>query len=57
MMVSAILYLALIGTADTLHEAEICFMIAGAWALVTVLYVALAGRRKGRTLLGAPVPR
>jgi amino acid transporter len=57
MMVSAILYLAITGTSDTLHEAEICFIIAGAWAVVTVLYVALTGRRKGRTLLGAPVPR
>ena len=57
MMVSAILYLAIIGTSDSLHEAEICFMIAGAWAVVTVLYVALTGRRKGRTLLSASVPR
>jgi hypothetical protein len=53
MMVSMILYLAIIGTADSLHEAEICFIIAGAWAVVTVLYVALTSRRKGRTLLGA----
>src|SRR5262249_8558562 len=51
MMVSAILYLALIGTADTLHEAEICFIIAGAWAVVTVLYVALTGRRNRRSIL------
>ncbi len=57
LMVSAILYLAFIGTADSLHEAYICFAIAGAWALVTILYVALTGRRKGRSLIGAPVPR
>jgi amino acid transporter len=57
MMVCAILYLAFIGTADTLHEAEICLIIAGAWAVVTVLYVALTSRRKGRSVVGTPVPR
>ena len=54
LMVSAIFYLAFIGTADTLHEAEICFMIAGAWAVVTILYVAVTGRRTGRSVIGAP---
>ena len=54
MMVSAILYLALIGTADTLHEAEICFIIAGAWALVTVLYVALRSSRTGKPIIARP---
>ena len=57
MMISAILYLAIIGSADTLHEAEICMMIAGAWALVTILYVVLTSRRKGRSVVGAPVKR
>ncbi len=57
MMVSAILYLAIIGSADSLHEAEICFAIAGAWALVTILYVALTSRRKGRSVIGAPLKR
>jgi basic amino acid/polyamine antiporter, APA family len=57
MMVSAILYLAIIGSADSLHEAEICFAIAGAWALVTILYVALTSRRKGRSVIGAPAKR
>jgi len=57
MMVSAILYLAIIGTADTLHEAYICFAIAGAWALLTVLYVGVTGRRKGRSVVSMPLPR
>jgi amino acid transporter len=57
MMVSAILYLAIIGTSDTLHEAEICFIIAGAWAAITVLYVAVTSRRKGRGVLSAPAKR
>src|SRR5262244_2014387 len=51
MMVSAILYLAIIGTADTLHEAEICFMIAGVWAVITVLYVALRSSRTGKPII------
>jgi amino acid transporter len=54
MMVSAILYLAFIGTADTIHEAEICMAIAGAWAVVSALYVVVSGRRSGRTVLAAP---
>jgi len=54
MMVSAILYLAIIGTSDTLHEAEICFIIAGAWALVTILYVAVTSLRSGRAVIAAP---
>jgi hypothetical protein len=52
--VSAILYLAFIGTADTIHEADICLAIAGGWALVTVLYVLIGNRREGRTLLHQP---
>ena len=54
MMVSAIMYLAIIGTSDSLHEAEICFMIAGAWAAITILYVVVTSRRKGRGVLSAP---
>jgi amino acid transporter len=57
MMVSAIMYLAIIGTSDTLHEAEICFIIAGAWAAITILYVAVTSRRKGRGVLSTPVKR
>ena len=54
MMVSAILYLAFTGTADTLHEAEICLIIAGAWAVLSALYVVVKGRRSGRAILAAP---
>jgi amino acid transporter len=57
LMVSAILYLAFIGTADSLHEAYICFAIAGAWALVTILYVVVTSRRRGRSVVGAPLRR
>jgi len=57
MMISAILYLAIIGSADTLHEAEICMAIAGAWGVITILYVALTSRRKGRSVIGAPAKR
>jgi amino acid transporter len=54
MMVSAILYLAIIGTPDSLHEAYICFAIAGAWAVVSALYVVVTGRRSGRAVLATP---
>ena len=54
MMVSAILYLAFIGTADTVHEGEICFAIAAAWAAVTILYVVVTGMRSGRAVVAAP---
>jgi len=54
MMVSAILYLAFIGTADTIHEAEICMAIAGAWAVVSALYVVVKGRRSGRAIIATP---
>jgi len=53
-MLAAILYLGIIGTADTLHEAYICFAIAGAWAVVSALYVVVRGRRSGRAILAAP---
>jgi amino acid transporter len=54
LMLIAILYLYIIGNADAQHEAYICFAIAGAWALVSVIYVALTGRRSGRAVLAAP---
>jgi amino acid transporter len=57
MMVTAILYLAFIGTADSLHEAYICLAIAGAWALVTILYVTVTSKRKGQRVIAAPAPR
>jgi len=53
-MLVAILYLGIIGTPDSQHEAYICFAIAGGWAVVMGLYVALSSRRSGRAILAAP---
>jgi amino acid transporter len=52
-MLGAILYLYIIGNADAQHEAYICFGIAGAWALVSVIYVAVTSRRSGRAIVAA----
>jgi len=49
-MLIAILYLYIIGNADSKHEALICFAIAGAWALVSIVYVMAANARKQRTV-------
>ena len=54
MMLVAILYLYIIGNADAVHEAEICFAIAGGWALISALYVVVNSARKGRSLLAVP---
>ncbi len=54
MMLVAILYLYIIGNADAVHEAYICFAIAGGWALISGLYVVLNSARKGRSLLAVP---
>src|SRR5216117_1976532 len=53
-MLGAILYLYIIGNADARHEAYICFAIAGAWGLLSLLYVAVTSRRAGRAILAAP---
>jgi amino acid transporter len=45
-MLGSIIYLYIIGNADSKHEAYICFAIAGAWALVSVVYVMLGSRRR-----------
>src|SRR3989442_805651 len=50
-MLGAILYLYVIGNADAQHEAYICFGLAGAWALVSALYVTVASRRAGRAIV------
>jgi len=42
-----------IGNADSQHEAYICLGIAGAWALVSALYVAMSSMRSGRKLIPA----
>ncbi|MDD5773400.1 MAG: amino acid permease [bacterium] len=49
-MLAAIIYLYSIGNADSKAEAQICFVIAGAWALITVLYVAVTTVRKTNRL-------
>jgi APA family basic amino acid/polyamine antiporter len=40
-MAGAIVYLYIIGNADSVAEAHICFWIAGGWAAVSLLYVAV----------------
>ena len=45
-MVIGILYLYVIGNADAKAEARICFIIAGAWAVVSVFYVLLTSVQK-----------
>jgi amino acid transporter len=52
-MLGAILYLYIIGNADAQSEAYICFGIAGAWALVSALYVLVNSRRTGRSIIAA----
>ncbi len=50
-MLGAILYLYVIGNADSQHEAYICFGIAGAWAVLSAIYVMVSSSRKGRPIL------
>ena len=45
-MVTGILYLYIIGNADAQAEAHICFWIAGGWAVVSLIYVALTTVKK-----------
>jgi len=45
-MTIGILYLYIIGNADAKAEAMICFMIAGGWALISVIYIAVTTVRK-----------
>jgi amino acid transporter len=53
-MVISILYLYVIGNADAQHEAYICFAIAGAWAVISLVYVAVTSSRSGRPVIAAP---
>jgi nitrogen regulatory protein P-II 1 len=46
LMTVAILYLYIIGNADAKSEARICFIIAGGWAVVGLIYVAMTTVRK-----------
>jgi nitrogen regulatory protein PII len=50
MMLVAIVYLYTVGNDDSRKEADICFMIAGGWALVSIAYVALSTVKKSYTL-------
>ena len=45
-MTIGILYLYIIGNADAKSEAKICFMIAGGWALISLIYIAVTTIRK-----------
>jgi amino acid transporter len=45
-MVAAILYLYIIGNSDAKNEAWICFGIAGAWAFISLFYVAVTTMNK-----------
>jgi amino acid transporter len=45
-MVAAILYLYIIGNADAVSEAHICFWIAGGWGLVSLAYIGLSTAHK-----------
>ncbi len=45
-MTVAILYLYITGNADAKAEAKICFILAGGWAIVAIVYVAMTTVRK-----------
>lgn len=49
-MTVAIIYLYSVGNADAKKEADICFLIAGAWAVVALAYVALTTVRRSYKL-------
>jgi amino acid transporter len=49
-MTVAIIYLYSVGNADAKKEADICFLIAGAWAIVALAYVALTTVRRSYRL-------
>jgi len=55
-MLGAILYLYVIGNADSKKEALICFAITGAWAVLSVLYFVVTGRRRLAAATGAVRP-
>ncbi len=46
LMVGAILYLYITGNADAKAEAKICFLLAGGWAIIAIVYVAMTTVRK-----------
>jgi hypothetical protein len=48
-MLVSILYLYIIGNADSKHEALICFALTGAWAAISIIYVMVMNARKQKT--------
>ena len=53
-MLIGIIYLYIIGNADSQTEAYICFGIAGGWAVISAIYVLVSSSRKGKAIVGAP---
>ncbi len=53
-MLAGIIYLYIIGNADSQTEAHICFTIAGGWAVISAVYVLMSSARKGKAIVGAP---
>jgi amino acid transporter len=49
-MTVAIIYLYIIGNADAKAEARICFIIAGAWAVISLAYIGITTFRKTNSL-------
>jgi amino acid transporter len=49
-MVIAIVYLYSIGNADSKAEVDICFLIAGAWALISLAYVAISNVKRSYSM-------
>jgi len=49
-MLAAIIYLYSIGNADAKAEADICFLIAGGWALTSIAYVAITSVKRSYSL-------
>jgi amino acid transporter len=53
-MLAGIIYLYIVGNADSQTEAYICFSIAGGWAVISAVYVLMSSSRKGKAIVGAP---
>ncbi len=49
-MAGAIIYLYSIGNADAKAEADICFLIAGAWGLVSIAYIYLSSVKRSYSM-------
>jgi amino acid transporter len=55
-MLISILYLYVIGNADSKHEALICFALTGGWGVISLIYVMINNARKQRTVFST-VPK